>query len=219
MSGKINKYVVGIVGSAVILTIGMVIGLVIARKGGVTGLNTYQAGWDAAKQRLAEGGFAAPMMNMEIKNVSGVVQRVQGDGMTVKIHQLEPLADPALDVRTVKFDANTKFFLLRQKDQSAYQKEIAEFNRTMQQASAQAGKSATLMTPGIPPQPFEKVAIKSSDIKEGMQASVTAANDIKNATEFIATEVEVQDMATAGALPAGMTPPMPAIPAPAAPAR
>jgi len=63
------------------------------------GANTFQAGWEAAKKRLADSGFAAPMANLEINNVSGQVTAIQDNAITLKIRPLEPLADPSLDER------------------------------------------------------------------------------------------------------------------------
>ena len=191
MNGQTNKYIAGTVAGIVLLAIGGAVGFMVARQGGQAGsTNTFQAGWDAAKKRLADTGFVLPMMG-EMKSVSGTVQEIKNDGMTVKIRPLEPLADPALDVRTVKFDANTKFYLQKQKDPATYQKEFADFNRAMQQAAAQAGKGAAPVNPAAaaitPPQPFEKVEINRGDIKKNEQATVMAANDIKDAKEFVAT--------------------------------
>lgn len=216
MNEKINKYIIGGIVCVVVLAAGVAIGVLVARKGTPTGTNTYQAGWDAAKKRLADTGFF-PMVNGEMKNVLGTVQELQGNGMTVKISPLEPLADPAMDVRTVKFDANTKFYLLKQKDQAVYQKEVSEFNQAMQQAFSQAGKQKTVTTPvmpGTPPQPFVRVEINAGDIKTGAQVSVTTANDIRNMKEFVAVEVTEQEGIIGGNIPAaGAALPMPPIPA------
>ena len=91
--------------------------------------NTFQAGWEAAKKRLADSGFAAPMANLEINNVSGQVTAIQDNAITLKIRPMEPLADPSLDERIVKIDNQTKIYVLEQKDQALYQKEMADFNK------------------------------------------------------------------------------------------
>lgn len=146
--------------------------------------NTFQAGWDAAKKRLSETGYAFPVM-AEAMSVSGIVQDIKDDGMTVAIRPLEPLADPALDIRTVKFDANTKLYQIDQKDPIKYQKEVEAFNLKMRSVSPQT-------IPANYPQSFVKTAITAKDIKIGMNVTITAANNIKESKEFIATEITVQ---------------------------
>jgi len=172
--------------------------------------NTFQAGWEAAKKRLADSGFAAPMANLEIKNVSGQAIAVQGDAITLKIGPLEPLADPSLDERTINVDANTKIYILEQKDQTQYQSEMAEFNKKMQEQLKNPPKPGE--TPAaaagaiMPPEFFVKKEASISDIKVGMNINVIAADkDIKNAKQFSAAEINLQPVPVM--TPAAVTPP------------
>jgi len=172
--------------------------------------NTFQAGWEAAKKRLADSGFAAPMANLEIKNVSGQAIAVQGDAITLKIGPLEPLADPNLDERIVKIDNNTKIYILEQKDQTQYQSEMAEFNKKMQEQLKNPPKPGE--TPAaaagaiMPPEFFVKKEASISDIKVGMNINVIAADkDIKNAKQFSAAEINLQPVPVM--TPAAVTPP------------
>jgi len=137
-----NSIIISLIVALVFFTLGYALGASLSPKTGgktssflsglSTGANTFQAGWDAAKKRLADSGFGAPMANLEIKNLTGQVTAVKDNAITIKISPLEPLADPSLDQRIVKVDANTKIYVLVQKDQALYQKEMEEFNRKMQ---------------------------------------------------------------------------------------
>ncbi|MDP2736699.1 MAG: hypothetical protein Q8O59_02860, partial [bacterium] len=162
------------------------------------GANTYQAGWDAAKKRLSDSGFAAaPMADFEINNVFGQVTAVQDNAITLKIRPMEPLADPDLDERIIKVDANTKIYIQEQKDQAEYQKEMEDFNKKMQEqinnmpapSQAPATPSAAIM----PPEFYTKKQASISDIKTGAQINVIAVDkDIKNTKQFSAAEINIQ---------------------------
>ena len=159
--------------------------------------NTFQAGWEAAKKRLADSGFAAPMANLEINNVSGQVTAIQDNAITLKIRPMEPLADPSLDERIVKIDNQTKIYVLEQKDQALYQKEMADFNKKIQEQMKNPPKPGeTPATPAgaiMPPDFFVKKEASISDIKVGMNINVIAADkDIKNAKQFSAAEINIQ---------------------------
>ena len=174
------------------------------------GANTFQAGWEAAKKRLADSGFAAPMANLEINNVSGQVTAIQDNAITLKIRPLEPLADPSLDERIVKVDANTKIYTLEQKDQAEYQKEMADFDKKMQEQLKNPLEPGQAPIPPVgdvgPPEFFVKKEASISDIKVGMNINVIAADkDIKNAKQFSAAEINLQPAPVM--TPAAVTPP------------
>jgi hypothetical protein len=166
-------------------------------RGLTIGNNSYQAGWDAAKQRLADSGLSSPVGNFEIKNVSGQVTAVQGNTITLKIRPLEPLADANLDERIVTIDANTKIYLLEQKDPTQYQKEMTEFNKkTQEQLKTPSVPGQTPASPTsavVPPEFFVKKLASISDIKIGTMINVVAVDkDIKNTKQFIAAEIYIQ---------------------------
>lgn len=188
----------------------------------IQGDNTYQAGYEAAKKRLAESGYA-PMNNFEVKNVSGEVTAVKGKTITLKIRPLEPLADSSLDVRTVTVDANTKIYISEQKDQVLYQKEMADYNKKMQaqiKAMSKPGQTPTSpttpTTPIMPPEPMVKKEASLADIKVGAIINVVAVDkDIKNTKTFVAAEITIQfspvgaPAAAPAALSAPVVPPAP----------
>ncbi|MFH1255015.1 MAG: hypothetical protein V1667_00880 [bacterium] len=165
------------------------------------GDNTFQAGWQAAKDRLKQSSFM-PMMNenMEISSVSGEVKEVQDNQISIKINPLEPLADPELDNRIIELDNNTKIYQLSQKDQAQYQKESEDFEQKMKQQMEKMVKPeempAVSANPITPPDMFVKKEIKAQDIAIGSQANVIAVEkDIKNAKKFIAAEITIQPSA------------------------
>ena len=191
--------IISLIAALVFFTLGYLIGSAKISPTGqlAIGANTYQAGYEAAKQRLADSGFAAPMADFEIKNVSGQVTAVQGDDITLKIRPLEPLADVDLDERTIKVDANTKIYALAEKDQTQYQKEMADFNKKMQEqvnnmpapGEIPASSAGAIM----PPEFFIKKPASLSDIKVGNNINVIAADkDIKNTKQFTAAEINIQ---------------------------
>jgi len=154
------------------------------------GKNTFQAGWNAAKQRLIESGFM-PMVdeNMGIKQISGEVKGISKNKINLKIHPLEPLSDPSLDVRIIEINNNTKIYQLEEKDIDEYQKEMEEFNKTMEE---QMENPESVQEQIIPPEPFDRKQASLADIKIGMQISVEAEEDIKNIKEFKAAVIIIQ---------------------------
>lgn len=173
------------------------------------GGDTFQAGWDAAKKRLAESGFMPIMSNIEIKSISGEVKAVGDKTVTLKIRPLEPLADPNLDERIIEVDANTKIYVLAQKDQALYQKEMAEFNKKMQEQMKNMPKAGEALavpaTSIMPPEFFTKKQASISDIKVGTTVNVVATDkDIKNTKQFSAAEISLQS--TSVMTPAAATP-------------
>ncbi|MFH1583175.1 MAG: hypothetical protein ABIB72_02555 [Candidatus Falkowbacteria bacterium] len=191
--------IISLVVALVFFTLGYLIGSAKISPTGqlAIGANTYQAGWEAAKKRLADSGFGLPMADFEINNVSGQVTAVKGDAITLKIMPLELLADPNLDERIIKVDANTKIYVLEQKDQAEYQKEMEDFDKKMQEQinnmPAPGEIPASPVDAITPPGFFVKKEISISGIKVGDNISVIAAdNDIKNTKQFTAAEINLQ---------------------------
>lgn len=152
--------------------------------------NTFQAGWEAAKQRLKDSGFVPMMENMEIKMVYGEIKDIKDNQILLKIRPLEPLADPELDDRIIQIQSDTKIYQLVQKNPVEYQKEIEEYNKKINEQM----KNPTNMgsTSLVMPEPFIKKSASLSDIKVGQQISVFATNDIKTVKQFTAVEISMQ---------------------------
>lgn len=177
----------------VLLGLGIFVGTRIPRKistpkGGQT--DSYQAGWNAAKERLAQSPIGGVMVSQatEVKTISGSIQKIEGDKITVKINLTDPLSDPNLDTRTITVNSSTKIVLSVPKSQEQIQKDMADFQEKM--------KSQTQIDPAnpiLPPMPFEKKEIKISDLKVDQQISITANENIKDKKEFVASEIGVQE--------------------------
>jgi len=159
--------------------------------------DAFRAGWQSALRRLTDSGFIPPARDFEINSVSGQVTAVQANAVSIKIRPLEPSADPSLDERIIEVEAATKIFVLGQKDQAQYQKEVQDYNKKMQEQLRQAPKSGrAVAAPAaliIPPESLIKEAADISAIKPGVNVSVVAADkNIKDAKSFKAAEIVVQ---------------------------
>lgn len=176
----------------------------------IKGDNTFQSGWEAAKKRLTDSGFISAAGDFVVKTISGQVTAVESDAIILKIRPLEPLADSNLDERIIKIDANTKIYILTQKDQTQYQSEIADFNKKMQeQLKHQYGLGQTSASSAVAitaPELFTKKETSLSDIKVRTMVGVVAAdNDIKNTKQFNAVEIDIYSL-SATATPAAAQP-------------
>ena len=204
MSNK-KFIVIGIIIAVVCFALGFIVAQM--NKIGVSlGENTFQAGWDAAKQRLAESGFAPAIAGMEIKTISGEVKEIKGNKINLKIRPLEPLADPKLDNRVVVVDDNTKIFKLESRDPVEYQKEMDVYNRKIQQQTANPAVGAQ---PLVFPDFFIKKEVKLSDLEAGQQITVVTDEDIKNILEFKAVEITLQSTAAISPATAPIAPAVP----------
>jgi hypothetical protein len=155
---------------------------------GTTSENTYQAGWDAAKKRLADSPAFGPMANgpAEILSRNGSVQSVNGDKISIKINPVEPLADPALDTRTVVVTDATIVTRIVPRDTDVLKKEMEVFIEQMKKPPV-SGKE-----PATPPISFTRETAKAGDIKVGDRVTVTAGENVKNMKEFGVTSIEIQ---------------------------
>ena len=155
----------------------------------IKGDDTFQAGWQAAKQRLAESNFMPIMEDMEITFISGEVTEVQGNKISLKIQPLEPLADPELDNRIVEIDENTKIYQLVEKDQVEYQKEMEEFNKKMMEQMENPEAMAEL---DQYPEPYIKEEASLDNIQVGQTINVEAQENIKDVKQFKVIEIIIQ---------------------------
>lgn len=159
-----------------------------------SGNDTYQAGWNAAKARLNQSpiGMAIPA-GMEIKNISGTIQKIDGNKLTVKINPLEPLADPDLDTRIITADASTKINLAVQRDQVQFQKEMQAFQDKMMKPQTQTDPTQ-VPDMSMPPMSFENKVISLTELKENQQVMITTNENIKDKKEFVATQIDAQEI-------------------------
>jgi len=153
--------------------------------------NTFQAGWEAAKQRLTETGFAPTIDGIEIISVRGVIQEIGDNKIYLKIQPLSPLADSELDNRIIEIDENTKIYELIEKNTYQYQKEMDEFNQKMQE---QMNNPETITELIMLPESFVKQEINFNEIQVDQQITVVAQEDIKDIKQFKAIEIMIQFM-------------------------
>ncbi len=155
---------------------------------GVSGENTYEAGWNAAKARLTASPQFGVMMNTpdERKTLSGVVESVTVDKVSIKINPLEPLASPTLDSRVIIITSATKITRIVQPDQETFQKEMEAFKKSMQTAP----QKGTVIKPPEQ-QPHTKQDAILVDIKVGDTITATAVENIKEIKEFTAIEIQI----------------------------
>jgi len=148
--------------------------------------NTYQAGFDAAKNRVLESSmglmFRAPD---DIRTLSGAVTAVDGNQIIIHTESTNPFVDPTLADRTILITSNTKITRISQSNTATFQAEMEAFMKQMQ-----SGKG----TGGTPPQPPEPVrtTVSASSILVGDTLIVTAVENIKTSKEFTASEIQIQ---------------------------
>lgn len=150
--------------------------------------DTYQAGWEGAKQRLIETGYYFQMNTSDVPVVTlvGNIISAGESEIVIKINPLAPLADRALDERIVKISSNTKISKEQKKEETVYQKELKEF---------WADYPDLLNRPNIEiplPSPYYIKDAVMADFKEGQNIVVNAKNDIRYSKSFIADEIIIQ---------------------------
>lgn len=169
-----------------IFALGIFIGTKIKTKTSNGNTDSFQAGWDAAQKRLEESGAAPKLNGIEIKTLSGTIQQIEGEKITLKTTNiLGALSDPELDNRIVQVNNETKIYLLIPKDNTVLQKETEEFNNKLKE---QANQAADLQIP----LPFDKKEVSLAELKVGQNITVQADEDIKDKKQFTAKEISIQ---------------------------
>lgn len=187
-----NIIIISLVVALVFFSLGCVVGSSKLNPFGqlIKGNNTFQTGWDAAKERLDQSPFGTvDSSGIEIKSVSGLIQKIEGNKLTVKISPTEPLADPNLDIRIITVDSNAKISLLAiLDDQVESQKMAQDFQNKLREARGEAVPSSQVASL----KPADEKDIKLTDLKIGQQIFATASEDIKDEKEFTAILIEAQ---------------------------
>ncbi|MCK5285713.1 MAG: hypothetical protein KAJ58_00605 [Candidatus Pacebacteria bacterium] len=147
------------------------------------GDNTFQAGWDAAEERLAEFGLVLEE-NMEISTVNGLVQEITDNKITLEIEALEILADSSLNTRVIEITDNTIFYRLVEKDSEVFEKEMEEFDKKTQEGLEMVDFDF--------PEPFIKEEITLAEIEVGQWVSAIAGENIKDIKQFEVLEISIQ---------------------------
>ncbi|MBU2416637.1 hypothetical protein KKA89_01445, partial [Patescibacteria group bacterium] len=152
----------------------------------------FQAGWDAAKQRLSEVGYFEPFLGetQEIKTINGQIETIKDNIINLKIRLLEPLSDPELDSRVIEVDENTKIYKSISKDHDKLRQELEEYRKALEKYVTQ--KEQPNEKGPVSPESFIKQEADLSDIAEGQQITVIAEQDIKDSKQFKASEIIIQ---------------------------
>lgn len=170
--------------------IGIVVGVgasfIYFRQAPVASSNTYQAGFEAAKNRVLESSMGMMFRTQDdIRTLSGAVTAVNGNQIIIHTESTNPFDDPSLADRTVLITNSTKITRISQSDTAAFQAEMEAFMKQMQ-----SGKGAG----GTPPQPSEPIrtTVSTSSIVVGDTLTVTATENIKSSEKFTASEIQIR---------------------------
>jgi len=178
--------------------------------------DTFDAGWNAAKQKLKESGIL-PMVSQAL-SLNGELKEVKGEKLILSVSLLNPLDDESLKERTVTLADGAKIILREFKtqdelksDEAIRNKKVTELQAKMNSEKDQEKKGALqmeIMQAQMPADMMKETEIKLADIKPGYQISVEAKEDISGKKEFIAEKISVQANNPAAIIPGGsaMTP-------------
>lgn len=188
-----------LVTTIICFSLGFFLGANFYKKGNtlIKSKNTFQAGWDTAKQRLVEAGLSPRAeQDIEINKVKGEVLDIKNNKVSLKISPLEILADPDLDYRIVNVNNTTKISFKVPKNKDKYKREVEEFEQKMSTFDPRS-----LVTEGQDIEQFEMPKFpesyifklgKLSNIKVGDNIIVIASENIKNSKKFNADEIIIQ---------------------------
>jgi len=160
--------------------------------------DTFQAGWDAAKEKLKESGFIMPG---EIKALSGNVKEINGNKIILSTNLINPLDDEALKTRTVIINKDTEIVIQKEKTQEELNVEEAEKSEKIAVLKEQQKIAVTeeekmdleiqIMDLQMPVDFFKLQNVGIKDIKAGDNISVTAEEDIAQKQEFSASRISI----------------------------
>ncbi|HEX8918403.1 MAG TPA: hypothetical protein VF898_07865 [Chloroflexota bacterium] len=145
----------------------------------------YDSGFAAAKNLVYTSTVGAMYrMPDDVRTLSGTVTAVGSDQFTLHTPSQDPFIDPALNDRTVHIDSSTMLFKMEPKDPKVYQKEMSDYGALV--------RTATTTLSVQPPTPFTKTAVSLSSLSKNQPVTVTTAENVRDANEFTATEVDIQ---------------------------
>ncbi len=141
----------------------------------------YKAGFMAAREKFS---IKPPMpANIEVKMVNGEIQALSNDSMEVLVTSLDtdPTVDGVSDTRTVAIDKNTKI-------EKRINLQPEEINKRMADWSQDGAKKGE-----IPPLPYTLVPVKLSDLKVGMEITISSDESLRLAESFLAKSIMVNE--------------------------
>lgn len=141
------------------------------------GAGGYQAGYDAARKKLAESGLFPPAPT-ELRSLTGTVTEIKNSTITlsVDLRSLNPLEEiDAPKERRVTVTEDTKI------------------SRRVVKTPEELREEFAAREPGTPPpSPFKRIELKLEDLKAGDIVAVSADKNILSETSFEATEITVE---------------------------
>lgn len=192
------------------IIIGFTLAIVI---GGAIGYTVAGYQYSAKLNKIKAAFPELPMMI----SVTGIVQSVSGNAITL---QTGPSANPFEDlptVRTVTITSSTKIVKVMPKDPKIYQAELDTYQKALQESTPAVGTSSPAVNLLIPPTPMNETTLKLSDLKAGDAITVDADKDVKTLVKFDAVKIILTGMTSAAAAqiplpPTGVQNPVPAVP-------
>jgi len=162
------------------------LGYFIGNRGG----GAFQAGWDAAGERLESIGYYE-QGSSEAYSLGGEIVSVSGNRIGLKLSQpLELLANPDLDNRVIQVNDQTKITIRKT---SPAMKEYEEKMRVLEE-QAEAESFEPENWPEPPEESFIIQEISLSDLEIGQRITVKSANNIKDEKEFVALEILAREI-------------------------
>jgi len=169
----------------------------------------YQQAVEEMKSKLDAAGLLprTPGTN----TISGTVTVVSDNALDIDAEQVtvNPLDEPAPIQRHVSINAETKITRFISRSEEEINADLAEFEAAQKKFN-QAVRAGKLGEPPVPPISTVSEDIRLSDIKKGEQVTVTAADNITYAAEFVAATITVVTEAAppaADTIPSEPTPP------------
>lgn len=139
--------------------------------------SSYQSGFNAAKTVVENSNFGSMyMMPNDFRTIAGTVTDIGENQLTMHFTSLDPFADPSLDNRIVRIDSSTVI--------------TSPISPTVPAAMGNIDSSSTSTVAAMPPESPSVVAF--SNIKVGDAISVTANENIRSVSKFLAKEIQIQ---------------------------
>jgi len=165
--------------------------------------DTFQAGWNAAREKLKESGF---MILGETKGLNGSVKKISGNKIILSTNLINPLDDETLKTRTAVVDSNTIIEIQKEKTQEEITVEEAEQSTKIDALKEQKKTAVSeeekmdlemqIMDLQMPIDFFKQEKAGIKDIKAGDNISVTAEEDIAEKKEFTAAWITIDKIIT-----------------------
>ncbi len=163
-----------------------------------TGNDSYQAGFDAAKKLVLDSSMGGMFQTPDdVRVLQGTVTAISGNQLTLHTQSINPFDDPALADRTVLINASTTVVKLAQKDPKTFQAEMSAFMKATQSGTPQTAP---------PPQPFTHVPATIADIAVGNVVTISAADNVKTAKSFTASQIQIQQETLPASAPTTASP-------------